>query len=88
MKPVTLSTLNRYKQEKKKFATITAYDASFARLFANEGIPAMLIGDSLGMTLQGHDSTLPVTVEQIAYHTRCVRAGAPNAFLIADMPFM
>ncbi len=47
----------------------------------------MLIGDSLGMTLQGHDSTLPVTVEQIAYHTRCVRAGAPNAFLIADMPF-
>ncbi|HGN1328501.1 TPA: 3-methyl-2-oxobutanoate hydroxymethyltransferase [Proteus mirabilis] len=88
MKPITLSTLNRYKQEKKKFATITAYDASFARLFANEGIPAMLIGDSLGMTLQGHDSTLPVTVEQIAYHTRCVRAGAPNAFLIADMPFM
>ena len=52
MKPVTLSTLNRYKQEKKKFATITAYDASFARHFANEGIPAMLIGDSLGMTLQ------------------------------------
>lgn len=88
MKPTTLSTLNRYKQEKKKFATITAYDASFSRLFAQEGIQAMLIGDSLGMTLQGHSSTLPVTVEQIAYHTRCVRAGAPNAFLIADMPFM
>ncbi|QAV23832.1 3-methyl-2-oxobutanoate hydroxymethyltransferase [Proteus hauseri] len=88
MKPTTLSTLNRYKQEKKKFATITAYDASFARLFAQEGIQAMLIGDSLGMTLQGHNSTLPVTIEQIAYHTRCVRAGAPNAFLIADMPFM
>ncbi len=88
MKPTTLSTLNSYKQEKKKFATITAYDASFARLFAQEGIQVMLIGDSLGMTLQGHNSTLPVTVEQIAYHTRCVRAGAPNAFLIADMPFM
>ncbi|WP_066751227.1 3-methyl-2-oxobutanoate hydroxymethyltransferase [Proteus myxofaciens] len=88
MKPTTLSTLNRYKQENKKFATITAYDASFARLFAEEGIQAMLIGDSLGMTLQGHDSTLPVTIEHIAYHTRCVRAGAPQAFLIADMPFM
>lgn len=88
MKPITLSTLIRHKQEKKKFATITAYDASFARLFAEAGIQAMLIGDSLGMTLQGHNSTLPVTVEQIAYHTRCARAGAPHAFLIADMPFM
>lgn len=62
----------------KRFATITAYDYSFAKLFADEGINVMLVGDSLGMTVQGHDSTLPVTVEDIAYHTRAVRRGAPT----------
>lgn len=61
---------------KKRFATITAYDYSFAKLFAEEGINVMLVGDSLGMTVQGHDSTLPVTVDDIAYHTRAVRRGA------------
>ncbi|WP_340614541.1 3-methyl-2-oxobutanoate hydroxymethyltransferase [Xenorhabdus thailandensis] len=88
MKPTTLADLNQLKKDKRKFATITAYDASFAHLFAEQGINVMLIGDSLGMTIQGFDSTLPVTVDDISYHTRSVRAGASHAFLIADMPFM
>ncbi|PHM33412.1 3-methyl-2-oxobutanoate hydroxymethyltransferase [Xenorhabdus innexi] len=88
MKPTTLSDLCQLKKEKRKFATLTAYDASFSRLFAEQGINVILIGDSLGMTVQGFDSTLPVTVGDIAYHTRNVRTGAPQSFLIADMPFM
>ena len=88
MKPTTLSWLLKCKQEKKRFATLTAYDYSFAKLFAEEGINVMLVGDSLGMTVQGHDSTLPVTVDDIAYHTRAVRRGAPNCLLLADLPFM
>ncbi|EAM2272867.1 3-methyl-2-oxobutanoate hydroxymethyltransferase [Salmonella enterica] len=88
MKPTTISLLQKCKQEKKRFATITAYDYSFAKLFADEGINVMLVGDSLGMTIQGHDSTLPVTVEDIAYHTRAVRRGAPNCLLLSDLPFM
>lgn len=79
MKPTTISLLQKCKQEKKRFATITAYDYSFAKLFAEEGINVMLVGDSLGMTVQGHDSTLPVTVEDIAYHTRAVRRVPPPA---------
>ncbi len=66
MKPTTIALLQKCKQEKKRFATITAYDHSFAKLFADEGINVLLVGDSLGMTVQGHDSTLPVTVEDIA----------------------
>lgn len=87
-KPTTIALLQKCKQEKKRFATITAYDYSFAKLFADEGINVMLVGDSLGMTVQGHDSTLPVTVEDIAYHTRAVRHGAPNCLLLSDLPFM
>lgn len=88
MKPTTVSTLRQWKQQGHKFATITAYDYSFARLFADEGIQVMLVGDSLGMVVQGHDSTLPVTVADIAYHTQAVRRGAPAALLLADLPFM
>ena len=84
MKPTTIALLQKCKQEKKRFATITAYDYSFAKLFADEGIHVLLVGDSLGMTVQGHDSTLPVTVEDITYHTRAVRRGAPRARLIVD----
>ncbi|ELY4127203.1 3-methyl-2-oxobutanoate hydroxymethyltransferase [Cronobacter malonaticus] len=88
MKPTTISQLRRLKETGKKFATITAYDFSFAKLFEEEGIGVMLVGDSLGMTVQGHDSTLPVTVDDIAYHTRAVRRGAPHCLLLADLPFM
>ncbi|WNN49243.1 3-methyl-2-oxobutanoate hydroxymethyltransferase [Siccibacter colletis] len=88
MKPTTLSWLRKRKEQKQRFATITAYDYSFAKLFAEEGINVMLVGDSLGMTVQGHDSTLPVTVDDIIYHTRAVRRGAPACLLLSDLPFM
>ena len=88
MTKVTVSHLLKMKQAGQKFASITAYDASFAALFDEVGMPVLLVGDSLGMVLQGHSDTLPVTVADIAYHTRCVRAGAKQALVIADMPFM
>ncbi len=88
MKPTTVSTLLQWKKSGQKFASITAYDFSFARLFADEGIQVMLVGDSLGMVVQGHDSTLPVTLADIVYHTQAVRRGAPSALLLADLPFM
>jgi 3-methyl-2-oxobutanoate hydroxymethyltransferase len=88
MKATTITHLRQLKEQNKKFASITAYDYSFARLFADEGIGVMLVGDSLGMTVQGYDSTLPVTVNDIAWCTRAVRRGAPGCLLLADLPFM
>ncbi|NDU89739.1 MAG: 3-methyl-2-oxobutanoate hydroxymethyltransferase [Ferrovum sp.] len=71
----------------EKIAMLTCYDSSFARVLEQAGVDALLIGDSLGMVVQGHDSPLPVSIADIAYHTRCVARGAPKAFLLADMPF-
>jgi 3-methyl-2-oxobutanoate hydroxymethyltransferase len=71
-----------------RFAMLTAYDFPSARLVAEAGIDLILVGDSLGMVVLGYDSTLPVTVADIAHHTRAVRRGAPEAFVIADMPFL
>lgn len=88
MKKITINDLMKWKQEGRKFATSTAYDASFAQLFESQEMPVLLVGDSLGMVLQGETDTLPVTVDDIAYHTRCVRKGSPNCLLMADMPFM
>ena len=88
MKKVTISTLIKQKQQGEKITALTAYDASFAKLFDEQGIDVLLIGDSLGMVLQGQDSTLPVTTADVAYHTRSVAAGVNAAFVIADMPFM
>jgi len=88
MKKITINDLIKWKQEGEKFASSTAYDASFAQLFEQQQMPVLLVGDSLGMVLQGKSDTLPVTVEDVAYHTRCVRAGSPNCLLMADMPFM
>ncbi|SHI22728.1 3-methyl-2-oxobutanoate hydroxymethyltransferase [Ferrimonas marina] len=88
MDKITTSTLARYKRDGRKFAALTAYDSSFAAAFEAADIPVLLIGDSLGMVLQGDADTLKVTVEQIAYHTRCVAQGAPSALVMADMPFM
>jgi 3-methyl-2-oxobutanoate hydroxymethyltransferase len=85
---ITVSTLERMKQEQQKFSCITAYDATFARLIDEAGAETMLVGDSLGMVLQGHDSTLPVTIDDMAYHTRCVMRAQPSALVMADMPFM
>lgn len=88
MSKVTSSTLLKFKQQGQKFTALTAYDASFAGVFDQQGVDILLVGDSMGMVLQGHDDTLPVTVADIAYHTRCVRQGINRALLIADMPFM
>lgn len=88
MKKVTISTLLKMKQENTKITALTAYDASFAKLFDEQGIDVLLIGDSLGMVLKGDDDTLSVTLDEVAYHTRSVRKGVDRAFVVADMPFM
>ncbi len=85
---VTLHTLQELKASGEKFVCITAYDALFTRLFCEAGVEVILIGDSLGMVLQGHDSTIPVTMEDMVYHMRCVKRGNQGALLIADLPFM
>lgn len=86
--PVNVSTLRDMKQEGQKIACSTAYDASFAQLVDMAGADVVLVGDSLGMVIQGHDTTVPVTVDDVIYHTRSVSRGILRAFLIADMPFM
>jgi 3-methyl-2-oxobutanoate hydroxymethyltransferase len=85
---VTVNTLKEMKQSGEKFTCLTSYDATFAQLVSSAGVEVILIGDSLGMVLQGNDSTLPVTVEDMAYHTQCVANGNQGALLMADMPFM
>jgi 3-methyl-2-oxobutanoate hydroxymethyltransferase len=80
--------LQQLKTDGEKFVCITAYDALFAKLFCEIGVEVILIGDSLGMVLQGHDSTIPVTMEDIIYHLQCVKRGNQGALLIADLPFM
>ena len=75
------------KAEGKKIAVLTAYDATFARLLADAGVDALLVGDSLGMVVQGATDTLSVRLAEVAYHIRCARAGAPQAVIIGDMPF-
>jgi len=79
--------LARMRVNDEKIAVLTCYDASFAQLCDSCGVDALLIGDSLGMVLQGHDSTLPVTLADIAYHTACVARGSRRPLVIADMPF-
>ena len=88
MKTVTISTLTKLKQAGEKFSCLTAYDATFASQISAAEIEVMLIGDSLGMVLQGHDSTLPVSVDDIVYHTQCVARGNNGSLIMADMPFM
>jgi 3-methyl-2-oxobutanoate hydroxymethyltransferase len=88
MAKVTISTLDKMKAAGEKFVCITAYDATFARIISEAGAETMLVGDSLGMALQGHDSTIPVTMDHMAYHTECVCRAANGALVIADMPFM
>lgn len=86
--PVNISTLRAMKTAGEPIACLTAYDASFAHLVDQAGADVVLVGDSLGMVVQGHDTTVPVTVQDIIYHSRLVRRGLSRAFLMADMPFM
>lgn len=87
MSKVSINSLQQKKQAGRKFAVITCYDAGYARLVEKAAIDVILIGDSLGMVVQGQDSTLPVTVEHMAYHTACVSRGCSTPLLISDMPF-
>lgn len=86
---VTLDTLRRMAQEgKRRFAGLTAYDATFARVLDACGVEFILVGDSLGMVVQGHGTTRPVTMDDMVYHTQCVARGIRRALLISDLPFM
>ncbi len=86
--PVTINDVRAFKERGERFVMLTAYDALSARLLDEAGIPLLLVGDTLGMVVLGHDSTLPVTMDQMIHHTSAVRRGATNAFVIGDMPFM
>lgn len=88
MSSISLSTLQQRKAEGQKFAVLTAYDATFAHLASSADIEVLLVGDSLGMVLQGQDSTVPVTMQDMAYHTGCVKRGNQGALLMADLPYM
>jgi 3-methyl-2-oxobutanoate hydroxymethyltransferase len=85
---VTIHTIKKLKQIGQKICMVTAYDATFARIFDEAGADVLLVGDSLGMVVQGHPSTLPVTLEQMIYHSAAVSRAAKRAHVVGDMPFM
>ncbi|MEY4882494.1 MAG: 3-methyl-2-oxobutanoate hydroxymethyltransferase [Pseudomonadota bacterium] len=86
-KPVTLHRLREMHAAGEKIAMLTCYDATFAHLLDAAGVDCLLVGDSLGMVLQGQASTVPVTLQEMAYHTRCVARGNQTAWVIGDLPF-
>jgi 3-methyl-2-oxobutanoate hydroxymethyltransferase len=86
-KPITLHRLRAMHAEGEKITMLTCYDATFARVLDEAGVDCLLVGDSLGMVLQGHPSTMPVTLEEMAYHVRCVAHGNRTAWVIGDLPF-
>ncbi len=83
----TLTDLQSMRGKGEKIAVLTCYDASFAALLEAQGVEVLLVGDSLGMVLQGHETTLPVTLDDMVYHTACVSRGSRQAFIVSDMPF-
>src|SRR5215213_1067678 len=85
---VTIHTLRQKKQAGEKLTMLTCYDATFARLLDEAGTDILLVGDSLGMVIQGQSTTLPVTLDEIIYHTRAVARGSRRAHIVGDMPFM
>jgi 3-methyl-2-oxobutanoate hydroxymethyltransferase len=86
-KPLTLHRLREMHASGEKIAMLTCYDAAFAQLLDAAGVDCLLVGDSLGMVLQGRQSTVPVTLEHVAYHTECVARGNRTAWIVADLPF-
>ncbi len=84
---MTLHRLEQMREAGEKIAMLTCYDAAFARLLDEAGVDVLLVGDSLGMVIQGHSSTLPVSMDQMVYHTECVARGNRTAWVIADLPF-
>jgi 3-methyl-2-oxobutanoate hydroxymethyltransferase len=87
-RPVTVPRLRKMKRDGTRITMVTAYDATFARLFDDARIDVLLVGDSLGMVVQGQDSTLPVTVDEVIYHCRAVARGTRRAHIVGDMPFL
>jgi 3-methyl-2-oxobutanoate hydroxymethyltransferase len=87
-KPVTVPDFLSARSRGTRLAVLTAYDYTFARLLDEAGVDAILVGDSLGMVVQGHPNALPVTLDEMIYHTRCVARGTSRAMIITDMPFM
>ncbi len=87
-KKITVPAILKMKKDGKKIAVLTAYSYPFAKIIDKAGLPIILVGDSLGMVEAGLDSTLPVTMDEMIYHTKSVRRGTKNALLVADMPFM
>jgi 3-methyl-2-oxobutanoate hydroxymethyltransferase len=85
---VTVTTLHKMKKDGEKIASLTAYDASFSHVLDQQGIDFILVGDSLGMVIQGHETTVPVSVDDIIYHTKAVAKTCQSALLMADLPFM
>lgn len=88
MSRITLTQLRKLKADGEKIAMLTVYDASFAHILDHAGVDVLLVGDSLGMVIQGHTDTLPVTVENMIYHCHLVHRGSQRALLMVDMPFM
>lgn len=88
MKSVTVGDLSEMKRRGERIACLTAYDFSFASLLDNAGMDLIMVGDSLGMVIQGRDSTLPVSLAETVYHSRCVARGIARALLVVDLPFM
>ncbi len=86
-KPMTLHRLREMHRQREPITMLTCYDSSFARLLDQAGVDCMLVGDSLGMVMQGHRSTLPVSLDDMVYHTRCVARATQHAWVIGDLPF-
>lgn len=87
-KPITINTLRKKKADGEKFITVALYDAPMAAMAQKTGVEVLLVGDSLGMTVLGYDSTIPVTMEQMIYHVEAVRRGNDKSLIMGDMPFM
>ena len=85
---ITVSSLQKFKRDNRKITMLTAYDATFARLLDEAGVDILLVGDSLGMVIQGHENTLPVTLDEMIYHCRAVARGSQRTHIVGDMPFM
>ena len=88
LKKIRVPDLKKMKQHGDKIVMLTAYDATMARLIDQAGVDVLLVGDSLGMVILGHKTTVPVTLEDILYHTKAVARGANRSLVVADMPFM
>lgn len=88
MKKLTIPNIIQKARQGEKLSMLTAYDATFARILDETGVDLLLVGDSLGQVIQGHENTIPVSLDDVIYHTRCVTRVVKRALVIADLPFM